>query len=447
LLLGAYAGYVGRVAREKWGKTMTGQDSVATENAAHASDAAQNPLVALVAEGQSIWLDYITRDLVRGGELKRLIEGDGLRGMTSNPTIFEKAIGAGDAYDAQIKGLVAQDREALDIFETVAATDVREACDLFLPVYEQTGGQDGFVSLEVSPLLAHDTEATTVEGRRLWAAVDRPNLMIKVPGTQAGVGAVKTLLREGINVNVTLLFSLESHARVMHAYIEALEERAAAGEPVDGIASVASFFVSRVDTAVDKQLDANGDARARTLRGTIAIANAKLAYAQFREHFDGARFAPLKAQGARPQRPLWASTGTKDKAYSDVLYVEGLIGPDTVNTLPVATLDAFRDHGNASRTIDVGVDAARAAVAELGAIGIDLAAITQQLEDEGVASFAKAFDDLLAGVERKRRDLAEEQHDSDASSGVQAASEESFPASDPPSYSPATDVGQTRTNG
>ena len=386
---------------------MTGQGPVATKNAAQASDAAQNPLVALVAEGQSIWLDYITRDLVRGGELKRLIEEDGLRGLTSNPTIFEKAIGAGDAYDAQIKGLVAQDQGALDIFETVAATDVREACDLFLPVYEQTAGQDGFVSLEVSPRLAHDTEATIAEGRRLWAAVERPNLLIKVPGTQAGVGAVRTLLREGINVNVTLLFSLESHERVMHAYTEALEERAAAGEPVGGIASVASFFVSRVDTAVDKQLDAKGDDRARALRGKIAIANARLAYAQFREHFDGERFAPLKAQGARPQRPLWASTGTKDKAYSDVRYVEELIGPDTVNTLPVATLDAFRDHGTVKRTIDAGVDAARAAVAELRAIGIDLAAITQQLEDDGVASFAKSFDDLLDGVEGKRQAVEE----------------------------------------
>ncbi len=426
---------------------MTGQGPVATKNAAQASDAAQNPLVALVAEGQSIWLDYITRDLVRGGELKRLIEEDGLRGLTSNPTIFEKAIGAGDAYDAQIKGLVAQDQGALDIFETVAATDVREACDLFLPVYEQTAGQDGFVSLEVSPRLAHDTEATIAEGRRLWAAVERPNLLIKVPGTQAGVGAVRTLLREGINVNVTLLFSLESHERVMHAYTEALEERAAAGEPVGGIASVASFFVSRVDTAIDKQLDAKGDDRARALRGKIAIANARLAYAQFREHFDGERFAPLKAQGARPQRPLWASTGTKDKAYSDVRYVEELIGPDTVNTLPVATLDAFRDHGTVKRTIDAGVDAARAAVAELRAIGIDLAAITQQLEDDGVASFAKSFDDLLAGVEGKRRELADGQHDDDAPSVVQTASEESFPASDPPSYSPATDAGQTKANG
>jgi len=426
---------------------MTGQGPVATKNAAQASDAAQNPLVALVAEGQSIWLDYITRDLVRGGELKRLIEEDGLRGLTSNPTIFEKAIDAGDAYDAQIKGLVAQDQGALDIFETVAATDVREACDLFLPVYEQTAGQDGFVSLEVSPRLAHDTEATIAEGRRLWAAVERPNLLIKVPGTQAGVGAVRTLLREGINVNVTLLFSLESHERVMHAYTEALEERAAAGEPVGGIASVASFFVSRVDTAVDKQLDAKGDDRARALRGKIAIANARLAYAQFREHFDGERFAPLKAQGARPQRPLWASTGTKDKAYSDVRYVEELIGPDTVNTLPVATLDAFRDHGTVKRTIDAGVDAARAAVAELRAIGIDLAAITQQLEDDGVASFAKSFDDLLAGVEGKRRELADGQHDDDAPSVVQTASEESFPASDPPSYSPATDAGQTKANG
>ena len=411
---------------------MTGTTNLATGNAVKAAGARENPLVALASAGQSIWLDYITRDLVRGGELRRLIEEDGLRGLTSNPTIFEKAIGAGDAYDAQMKGLVAQEKSALEIFEAVAATDVREACDLFLPVYEQTDGQDGFVSLEVSPLLAHDADATIEEGRRLWQTVDRPNLLIKVPGTQAGVAAVRTLLREGISVNVTLLFSLESHERVMWAYIEALEERAQAGEPIDRVASVASFFISRVDTLIDKQLE--GNATAGELQGKVAVANAKLAYARFQEIFGGDRFKALAAKGARPQRPLWASTGTKNKAYSDVLYVESLVGPDTVNTLPVATLDAFRDHGTVARTIDADVDAARATIAGLEKAGIDLAAATQQLEDEGVALFAKSFEDLLAGVDAKRQTLAGEQSAPEDPHAVQRSSEESFPASDPPAY-------------
>jgi transaldolase len=411
---------------------MTSTTNVATGNAVEAADARENPLAALAAEGQSIWLDYITRDLVRGGELRRLIEEDGLRGLTSNPTIFEKAIGAGDAYDAQMKGLVAQDQSALEIFESVAATDVREACDLFLPVYEQTEGQDGFVSLEVSPLLAHDADATIEEGRRLWQAVDRPNLLIKVPGTKEGVAAVRTLLREGISVNVTLLFSLESHERVMWAYIEALEERAQAGEPIDRVASVASFFISRVDTLIDKQLE--GKPMAGELQGKVAVANAKLAYARFQEIFGGDRFKALAAKGAWPQRPLWASTGTKNSAYSDVLYVESLIGPDTVNTLPVATLDAFRDHGTVARTIDTDVDAARATIAGLGKSGVDLAVATQQLEDEGVALFAKSFEDLLAGVDAKRQTLVGEQSAPEDPHAVQRSSEESFPASDPPAY-------------
>jgi transaldolase len=418
---------------------MTGAAPVATENAVAGSDARQNPLVALVAEGQSVWLDYITRDLVRGGELKRLIEEDGLRGLTSNPTIFEKAIGAGDAYDAQIKGLVAQGKGALEIFETVAATDVREACDLFLPVYEETEGRDGFVSLEVSPLLARDTEGTIAEARRLWAAVDRPNLLIKVPGTAEGVPAIKTLLREGISVNVTLLFSLESHERVMWAYIEALEARAAAGEPIDRVASVASFFVSRVDTLIDNLIDQQGG-EAGALKGKVAIANAKLAYANFQKIFTGDRFKALAAKGARVQRPLWASTGTKNKAYSDVLYVESLIGPDTVNTLPVATLDAFRDHGTVRRTIDEGLDEARATIAALAEAGIDLSAATHQLENEGVDLFAKSFADLLEGVERKRAALLEEQGGREEAGQVQTASEESFPASDPPAYTPVADA-------
>ena len=432
---------------------MTGTTQIATDNAVEAKRAPQNPLVALAAEGQSVWLDFITRELVRGGELRRLIEEDGLRGLTSNPTIFQKAIGAGDDYDAQIKGLVAQGKEALETFETVAATDVREACDLFLPVYEQTGGQDGFVSLEVSPLLARDAERTLAEARRLWALVDRPNLMIKVPGTSEGVAAVKTLLREGINVNITLLFSLANHERVMWNYINGLEARAAQGLPIDRIASVASFFVSRVDTLIDNLLgekiaaaaDDETKASLRALQGKVAVANAKLAYARFQEIFGGDRFRALAAKGARVQRPLWASTGTKNKAYSDVLYVDSLIGPDTVTTLPVDTLNAFRDHGRAARTIDSGVDEAAATLAALKEAGVDIDAVTRQLEDEGVALFAKSFEDLLADVERKQREMQGSlQGEEDETKNVQIASEDSFPASDPPAYTPAStnDGGQ-----
>jgi transaldolase len=365
-------------------------------------------MAALLEQGQSVWLDYITRDLVRNGGLQREITEFGLRGMTSNPTIFQKAISEGDAYDDQIAELMRQGGSATAVFEAVAIKDIQDACDLFRPLYDSTNGADGFVSIEVSPRLARDTQGTIMEARRLWASVARPNVMIKVPGTEEGAPAVKTLLREGINVNVTLLFSLASHERVMWAYIEALEERAAAGEPVDRIAAVASFFVSRVDTAVDALIDkksAAGDTAVKALRGKVAIANAKLAYARFREIFGGERFQKLAAKGARPQRPLWASTGTKDKAYSDVLYVETLIGPDTVNTLPPATLDAFRDHGAVARTLDQGVDDARATMAALGKAGISIDAVTAQLENEGVASFAKSFDDLLSGVEAKRQDL------------------------------------------
>ncbi len=337
--------------------------TVDTSNATEAKDAPQNPLVALVAEGQSIWLDFITRKLVREGELKRMIEEDGLRGMTSNPTIFQKAIAEGDEYNDQIKELIGAAKSAPEIFEALAVQDIQDACDLFRPLYDETEGLDGMVSIEVSPAAAHNTQETLVEARHLWQTVDRPNVMIKVPGTEEGIPAVEQLLREGVNVNITLLFARERHERVMLAYIGALEERVAAGEPVDRIASVASFFVSRVDTLVDKLLDekikeAGGDAaraeRLRGLQGKAAVANAKLAYRRFRELFDGERFAPLKAQGANVQRPLWASTGTKNKAYSDVLYVDSLIGPDTVNTLPPATMEGFQDHGTVRRTVDVG---------------------------------------------------------------------------------------------
>ncbi len=375
---------------------------------------AQGRMAALLEQGQSVWLDYITRDLVRKGGLQREIEEFGLRGMTSNPTIFQKAISEGHAYDEQVAGLMRQGASATVVFEAVAIKDIQDACDLFRPLYDSTNGGDGFVSIEVSPLLALDTQGTVEEARRLWASVDRPNVMIKVPGTVAGPPAIKMLLLEGMNVNVTLLFSLESHERVMWAYIEALEERAAKGQPIDKIGSVASFFVSRVDTAVDKLIDAKvaelgaesaAGQRVQGLRGKVAVANAKLAYARFREIFGDERFGKLAAQGASPQRPLWASTGTKDKAYPATLYVDSLIGPDTVNTLPPATLDAFRDHGTVARTIDQGVDEARATLATLKEVGIDIDAVTKGLEEEGVASFAKSFDDLLSGVEAKRHDL------------------------------------------
>jgi len=395
--------------------TMT-HSQVDTQNATQAEDAHKNALVALVAEGQSLWLDYITRPLVRDGELRRLIEKDGLRGMTSNPTIFQKAIAAGDAYDEQITELVGKGKNAGEVFEALAVRDIQDACDLFRPVYDRTEGLDGVVSIEVSPTLAHDTEGTVVEARRLWAAVDRPNVLVKVPGTAEGAVAVQLLLRDGINVNVTLLFSLRNHERVMQAYLEALEARVAAGQPVDRLASVASFFVSRVDTLVDKQLqewitaaEAAGDgARAERLRGLLgkaAIANAKLAYARFRELFDGERFARLRQHGANVQRPLWASTSVKNPAYRDVLYVEDLIGRDTVNTLPLETLKAFEDHGTVRRTVDEGLDEARAALAALAEVGIDFDAATQQLEDEGVSLFSKSYDELIAGVEKKRADI------------------------------------------
>ena len=371
-------------------------------------------LFELAEQGQSVWLDFITRDLVRSGELERQIKEDGLRGMTSNPTIFQGAISKGNAYDEQIAGLIAEGKDASEIFEAVAVKDIQDACDLYRPLYDSADGHDGLVSIEVSPTLARDTEGTLADGRRLWKSVDRPNVMIKVPGTDEGVAAIKALLSEGVNVNITLLFSLESHKQVMWAYIEALEERAKAGLPIDRIASVASFFVSRVDTLVDKLLDEKiaagaGDAESlKSLQGKVAVANAKLAYENFQEIFGSDRFKALAAKGARVQRPLWASTGTKNKAYSDVLYVDSLIGPDTVNTLPPATLEAFIDHGTIARTVDQGVAEAHTTLDGLKAAGVDIDAVTKQLEKEGVASFAKSFEDLLAGVEAKREEKQKE---------------------------------------
>jgi transaldolase len=358
------------------------------------------PLHALNAAGQSIWLDYIDRTMLHNGELERRIRDEALTGMTSNPTIFEKALAQGTAYDAQIQSATGV-TNAWAMFELVETDDVRRACDLFLPVYERTNGADGYVSIEVSPGAAHDAAATVEEAHRLWKTVDRPNVMIKVPGTAEGAIALRRLIADGLNVNVTLLFAVEAHGRIIEAYLGGLEDRVKAGGAVDRISSVASFFVSRVDSEIDKRLDGIGSADALALRGRAAIANAVLAYALFLDRFSGPRWAALAAKGARVQRPLWASTGTKNPAYSDVLYVETLIGPDTVNTLPPATLDAFKDHGTVARTVDVDIDGARRTIGAIGALGIDLDEVTGKLLAEGLTSFQKSFDTLIAGLTGK----------------------------------------------
>jgi transaldolase len=362
----------------------------------------------LHAAGQSIWLDYIDRTMLHNGELARRIRDDALTGMTSNPTIFEKALAQGTAYDAQLKD-AAGDRTAWQMFELVETDDVRTACDIFRPVYNATKGHDGFVSIEVSPGSAHDSAATIAEAHRLWTTVARPNVMIKVPGTPEGAVAVRALIADGINVNITLLFSIDAHRRVIDAYLAGLEDRVKAGGAIDGVASVASFFVSRVDTEVDKRLDAllksaKIDANhADGLRGKAAIANAKLAYRLFRSSFTGPRWAALAAKGAQLQRPLWASTSTKNPAYRDVLYVEQLIGPDTVNTMPPATLEAFRDHGVTAKTVDADLAAAERVISDLAAAGIPLAGVTGQLLADGLTSFQKSFDTLIAGLEAKAK--------------------------------------------
>lgn len=362
------------------------------------------PLHALHAAGQSIWLDYIDRTMLHDGELTRRLRDDALTGMTSNPTIFEKALAQGTAYDAQLKNAPGA-LTAWELFELLETDDVRTACDIFRPVYERTKGGDGYVSIEVSPGAAHDAAATVAEAHRLWQTVARPNVMIKVPGTPEGCIALRRLIGDGINVNVTLLFAVEMHNRVIDGYLAGLEDRLAAGGDLASVASVASFFVSRVDSAVDKQLEHLGTPQAQALLGTAAVANAKLAYALFGERFAGARWAALAAKGARVQRPLWASTGTKNPAYSDVKYVESLVGPDTVNTLPPATLAAFRDHGTVARTVDAGVDESRARLAALAALGIDLQDVTDQLLVEGLASFQQSFDTLIAGLAAKAKSL------------------------------------------
>jgi transaldolase len=368
-----------------------------------ASHGSTNAMQSLLALGQSVWLDFLSRDLLRSGKLASLID-DGLRGLTSNPTIFEHAIAKGAHYDDALASASpsADDRK---VFETVAVADVQGAADLFAPVYEASAGADGFVSLEVSPDLARDTAGTLNEARRLWKEVDRPNLMIKVPGTAEGWPAIRQLLTEGLNINITLLFAVDHYQRVAEAYQAALEARLAAGNPIDRIASVASFFVSRVDTEVDERIDVKGGALEQ-FKGKAAIANAQVAYEWLAQYRAAPRWKHLAEHGARPQRLLWASTSTKDPAYSDVLYVESLIGPDTVNTMPPATLEAFEDHGKARRTLSDDATEARATLDRLAKGGIDLEDVTNVLEAEGIEKFAASFRSLLETIGKKRGALA-----------------------------------------
>ncbi|HET9332096.1 MAG TPA: transaldolase [Gemmatimonadota bacterium] len=369
-----------------------------------------NPLTRLHDLGQSIWLDYIRRDMLLDGSQARLIREDGLAGQTSNPTIFQKAIAESDLYDQDIRA--AGSRSPGAVFESIAVTDIRMAADLFRPLYDRTGGDDGFVSIEVEPDLAWDTDGSIEAARRLWKAVGRPNVMVKIPGTAEGLPAIRECLAEGININITLLFSVERYHEVMDAWFEALERRADRDEPIDRIASVASFFVSRVDTKVDQRIAerlarASDDDRGKleSIEGKIGIDNARLAYEAYERRFGGARFAALAERGARPQRPLWASTSTKNPEYPDVYYAEALIGPGTVNTLPPETIEAYRDHGDPAVRIRDDLDGARRRLESLGELGIDFPTILEELEKEGVEKFADSYHGLLETLEEKRKQV------------------------------------------
>ena len=387
-------------------------DPLTARTPSRQSGEAENSLKALQRYGQSVWLDYIRRSLIVSGELEQLIETDGLRGVTSNPAIFEKAIAGSTDYHDILSSPEGRTLDAKALYERIAVRDIQGATDLLRPVYEQSGRRDGYASLEVSPMLAHDTAGTIEEARRLWKAVARPNLMIKVPATAEGIPAIQQLIGEGINVNVTLLFSQDAYEQVVEAYLSGLAQRAAASGALSGIASVASFFISRIDSAVDALISARLNASSlpgeqallRSLIGKVAIANAKLTYQRYRELFEGPRWQALAARGAQTQRVLWASTGTKDPSLRDVLYVEELIGPDTVNTLPPATLEAFRDHGRPRASLGEDVDGAFDTMATLAQTGISIDQITDKLLDQGVQLFAEAFDKLLKSVDAHARD-------------------------------------------
>ncbi len=367
------------------------------------ADQSANPLKGLLAYGQSPWMDYIRRDLLTTGELEKYIDNDGLRGMTSNPAIFEKAILGGNLYADILTSPDAKKLDAKGLFEKIAIRDVQDACDIFKPVYSETRRRDGYVSLEVSPYLANDTKATIDEARRLWKAVARENVMIKVPATPEGLPAIRQLLEEGLNINITLLFAQSAYERVAEAFLAALEARAAKGQDIAHIASVASFFVSRIDTLVDSKIDEQlktaRDAAAKdlleSLRGKVAIANARLTYKKYQELFGGARWKALAAKGAQTQRLLWASTSTKNPKYRDVLYVEELIGADTVDTIPPATFEAFRDHGKLRPSLTENVEGAAKTMADLAKAGISMKEVTDKLLVDGVKLFADAFTQVL----------------------------------------------------
>ena len=371
-----------------------------------------NSLLQLTTCGQSYWLDNLTRDMITNGELQTRVSEQGLRGVTSNPATFHKAIVGSSAYDAQIKHLVGEGKETTAIYEHLVVTDVQDACDILRPVYDASGGVDGFVSLEVSPYLAHDTLGTMQEARRLFSAVDRPNVFIKIPGTPAGVPAIEEMLYEGLTVNITLLFGLRDYENVAQAYIRALERRRAEGKSVNNVASVASFFLSRIDVLVDQLLEhrlrpglPNETAtRCEQLLGKVAIANAKLAYQSFKRLFGSERWHALEAQGARVQRPLWASTSTKNPLYPDTLYVEPLIGPHTVNTMPAETIAAFADHGKVvANTVEADVEEAHRILRDLEGVGIDFHCVTWQLQNEGVQKFIEPYDVLMQALAAKRQ--------------------------------------------
>ena len=362
-----------------------------------------NPLKGLLAYGQSPWLDYIRRNILLNGELKKMINEDGLRGMTSNPAIFEKAISAGDDYNDIINAPDAKSSTAMALYERIAIRDVQDACDIFKSVHTETKGRDGYVSLEVSPYLAYDTEATLNEARRLWKTVNRPNVMIKIPATKEGIPAIRQALEDGININITLLFAQSAYEQVAEAFLAALEARAAKGQDISHIASVASFFVSRIDTLVDSKIDAilntetdsNKKALLESLRGKVAIANARRTYAKYQELFGGTRWKPLAAKGGQTQRLLWASTSTKNPKYRDVLYVEELIGADTVDTIPPATFDAFRDHGKLRPSLTENVTGANKTMSDLEAAGISMKEVTDKLIADAVKLFQDPFKSLL----------------------------------------------------
>src|SRR6266849_834310 len=374
-----------------------------------------SPLFQLKAQGQSVWYDNIDRSQLVSGQFKRLLDEDGIVGVTANPTIFEKSISAGHAYDEQMNELIKEGKNTNDIYEALVIQDIRTVADKLRPIYEQAKGQDGFVSLEVSPDLAHDTEGSLSEARRFWKMVDRPNLMIKIPATPAGIPAIRRALTEGLNINITLIFSLQNYREVADAFISALEARLAEGKEISRIASVASFFVSRVDTLVDKLLDdkikASSDSaeqqKLKSLEGKAAIANARLVYQEFKKIFNSARFEAPKQHGAHEQRPLWASTSTKNPAYRDVLYAEELIGPNTVDTMPLETIENFRDHGRVSRTVEDNIQQAKDVFAALEKVGIHYDQVTKQLQDEGVQKFADTFHALFQGIESKKQAIQE----------------------------------------